>query len=137
MSSYIGYGEESDTDTFHSARILKLRSGGTSGELTSMKARIELHLNDQGDEARPIKKSFEDVVWLVERDGRWRLAKASGLLYAAFAAYTVPDDIFAAPDLAAQEGAYRKKKAAEGSRGKGAQSGASVVSRARARSPHL
>jgi hypothetical protein len=113
VSGYIGYGEESDTDTFQSARILDLDDGKTSGELRSVKARIELQLNDQGDETRPLKKTLDDVAWLVERDGRWRLAKASGLLYAAFAAYSVPDDIFAAPDIAAQDRAYRQKTAAE------------------------
>jgi len=113
VSSYIGYGEESDTDTFHSARILDIHNGQAGGELRSVKVRIELPLNDQGDEARPIKKTFEDVVWLVERDGRWRLAKASALLYAAFAAYNVPEDILDAPDLASQDSAYRQKTAAE------------------------
>jgi hypothetical protein len=113
VSAYIGYGEESDTDTFARARLLDVDEGKSSGALRSVKMRVELQLNDQGNESRRIKKTFDDVLWLVERDGGWRLAKASGVLYAAFAAYNVPDDLFAAPNLAARDRDYNGKIAKE------------------------
>jgi hypothetical protein len=113
VSAYIGYAEESDTDTFHRARILELEEGRRSGEVQSVDLKVEVELYEDGDEARPVQKTFDDVVWLVERDGRWRLAKASGLLYVAFDAYTVPEDLLDPPDLAAQEDEYEQKTAAE------------------------
>jgi hypothetical protein len=113
VSAYIGYAEESDTDTFQRARILELDTGRRSGELQSIELRVEAELYEQGNEAEPIRETFDDVLWLVERDGRWRLVKASGLLYVAFDAYTVPENLLDAPDLAAQEAQYEEKTAAE------------------------
>jgi hypothetical protein len=113
VSSYIGYAEESDTDTFHRARILEIEEGRRSGDLQSVELKLEVELYEDGDETEPIRETYEDVVWLVERDGRWRLAKASGLLYVAFDAYTVPEDLLAPPDLAAQDAEYEQKIAAE------------------------
>jgi hypothetical protein len=113
VSALIGYAEESDTDTFQRARILDIEEGRRSGELQSVELKVEVHHFEQGNEAKPRQATYDDVVWLVERDGRWRLAKASGLLYVAFDAYTVPDDLFEAPDLAAQERAYEEQTAAE------------------------
>jgi hypothetical protein len=113
VSTYIGYGEESDTDTFHRARILDLTDGERKGALRSLHLSLEVEVNEQGNEANRRKATFDDVLWLVERDGRWRLAKASGLLYASFAAYQVPDDLFEAPDLARQERAYERATAKE------------------------
>ena len=75
--------------------------------------KVELELNEQGDETDRVRRTLDDVVWLVEGDGGWRLAKASSVLYAAFAAYTVPDDLLEAPDLAAQEREYERKIQAE------------------------
>jgi hypothetical protein len=113
VSSYIGYAEESDTDTFHRARILEIEEGRRSGELQSVDLKLEVELYEDGNEAEPRRETYDDVVWLVERDGRWRLAKASGLLYVAFDAYTVPDDLLAPPDLAAQDAEYEQKIAAD------------------------
>ena len=113
VSGYIGYAEEADTDTFHRARILELEQGLRSGELQSIELKVEAELYEDGNEAEPIRKTFDDVLWLVERDGRWRLAKASALLYVAFDAYTIPEDLLDPPDLAAQEAEYERKTAAE------------------------
>jgi hypothetical protein len=113
ISAYIGYGEESDTNTFHRARILDLTSGERQGELRSLRMSVEVEQNEQGNELNRRTVTYDDVLWLVEREGRWRLAKASGLLYVAFAAYQVPDDLLEAPDLTAQEREYEHATAAE------------------------
>jgi hypothetical protein len=113
VSGYIGYGEESDTDTFYRAAIVSLADGERKGELRSLLLSVDVELNEQGNEANRRTVIYDDVLWLVERDGRWRLAKASGLLYVAFAAYQAPDDLLEAPDLAAQERKYEQATAAE------------------------
>jgi hypothetical protein len=113
VSAFIGYAEESDTDTFHRARIIELETGRRSGELQSIELKIEAELYEDGNEAEPVHKTFDDVLWLVERDGRWRLAKASAILYVAFDAYTVPENLLDPPDLAAQQAEYERKTALE------------------------
>jgi hypothetical protein len=113
VSAYIGYAEESDTDTFHRARIIELEAGRRSGELQSIELKVEVELHEDGNDAEPIRKTLDDVLWLVERGGRWRLAKASALLYAAFDAYTVPEDLLDPPDLTAQDAQYEQETAEE------------------------
>jgi hypothetical protein len=107
VAGYIGYREDSGSPGFQGARILEVHEGAREGELTSVGLTAEIHREEGGSE------TFEDVIWLVEKDGGWRLARASGILYAAFSATNVPDDVFEAPDLAALEQAYEAKVAAE------------------------
>jgi hypothetical protein len=109
ISALIGYGEESDTDTFQRARILDLSEGERVGDVLGMELRVEVELNDDGNEQERITREFDDVVWLVERRGRWLLAKPSGLLMASFAAYTVPEDLLEAPDPEVQRREYERK----------------------------
>jgi hypothetical protein len=103
VSGYIGYAEDNPDDRFHRAAIVAMDRGETKGELL----RINVQFEVERDEGRA-RETLDDVIWLVLQDGRWRLAKASGLLYAAFGAYQVPDDLFEAPDLSAQEARYQE-----------------------------
>jgi hypothetical protein len=105
VSAYIGYQEDSGSPVFRGAQILDVREGERTGELRSLRLRIELD-REGGQEI------LDDILWLVEEDGGWRLARPSGLLYAAFGA-NVPDDVLEAPDLSARKRAYEQKVAAE------------------------
>jgi hypothetical protein len=105
VSAFIGYKEDSGSPGFNGATIVSLTDGETQGELRSVKMRVAVE-SDRGAD------SFDDAIWLVERDGRWRLAKASATLYVAFSG-GAPADVLAAPDLAAQEAEYEQKIAAE------------------------
>jgi hypothetical protein len=108
VSAYIGYAEDDPTASFHRAQTVRLEPGQARDELVSMKARVEV----ERDEGRQ-REALDDVIWLVERDGRWRIAKPSALLYAAFGAYQVPEDLLLAPDLAEQEREYEQARADE------------------------
>jgi hypothetical protein len=101
VSGFIGYQEDSGTDVFERARIVELREGEQRGELRSLRLRLEVE-QESGLE------TVEDVLWLVEEDGSWRLARASGLLYLAFGG-GIPEDAHEAPDLAAQEHSYEQE----------------------------
>jgi hypothetical protein len=108
VSAYIGYAEDDPSDSFHRARILSLQPGKTRGDLASMKAKLEI----ERDDGR-VRETLDDVIWMLEREGRWRIAKASALLYAAFGAYQVPDDLLEAPNVAEQEQRYEHELADE------------------------
>jgi hypothetical protein len=104
VSAYIGYAEDSGTQPFVRAEVLNAEDGEARGDLRSVRMAVQVAF--EGSEA-----VLDDVLCLVQRDGRWRLAKASALLYAAFGG-NVSEDVLAAPDLAAQERDYVEKLAA-------------------------
>jgi hypothetical protein len=105
VSAYIGYTEDSGSRKFLRASVVSAEEGEARGELHSV--RLAVQVTFEGSDA-----ILEDVLWLVQRDGSWRLAKASALLYAAFGG-NANEDVLAPPDLAAQERAYAEKLAAE------------------------
>jgi hypothetical protein len=104
VSAYVGYAEDNPEDRFHRAQVVAIERREMAGELLGM----EVSLAVERDEGRD-RESLDDVIWLVQRDGRWRVTKPSGLLYAAFGAYQVPPDLLEAPNLAAQERNYQKE----------------------------
>jgi hypothetical protein len=108
VSAYIGYVETNPDHGFQRAHIVAIERGEADGELLGMKVRLSVERGEGRD-----REPLDDVIWLVQRDGRWRLAKASGLLYAAFGAYQVPADLLEAPDLAAQERKYQEELESE------------------------
>jgi hypothetical protein len=108
VSAFVGYVETNPEHGFHQAKIVAIKRGETEGELLGMKVRLSVE-RDEGRDRDPL----DDVIWLVQRDDRWRVAKPSGLLQAAFGSYQVPADILEAPDLAAQEKRYQKALARE------------------------
>jgi hypothetical protein len=103
VSAFVGYAEDNPDDRFHRAKIVAIERGENEGGLLSMKVNLAV----ERDEGRD-RETLDDVIWLVQRDERWRIAKPSGLLYAAFGTYQVPADLLEAPDLAAQEREYEK-----------------------------
>jgi ketosteroid isomerase-like protein len=106
VSGFIGYQEDSGSDVFVRATILELHEAGGAGELLRAKLKVQIELEDGGSEV------LDDVLWLVDRGGSLRLAKASALLYASFGA-NVPEDVLEPPELAAQDQAYEEELAAE------------------------
>jgi hypothetical protein len=108
VSAYIGYVETNPDDKFQRAQIVAIERGEAEGELLGMKVSLTV---ERGEGRDP--DSLEDVIWLVQRDGRWRVAKPSGLLYAAFGSYQLPANLLDAPDLAAQERKYQKELESE------------------------
>ena len=106
VSAFIGYQEDSGSEIFHRARLVEVHEGASEGELQSLNVTVEIE-RESGAE------TLEDVLWLVERDGHWRLARPSQLLYAAIGATSVPGDVLEAPDLAARERAYEQETTEE------------------------
>ena len=77
VSAYIGYTEDSGSRKFLRAKILDAEEAEPRGGLRSFHMAVQVTF--EGSDA-----VLDDVLWFVERDGSWRLAKASALLYAAF-----------------------------------------------------
>lgn len=113
VSLLIGYGEEADTDTFRSARIVEVHRGEREDDVRSVPIRVEVERSEQGNDLNRRTETLHDVVWLVEEEGRILLARPSSLLYASFGAYTYPPGVFDAPDTAAQRRHYHRRTAAE------------------------
>jgi hypothetical protein len=105
VSAYIGYTEDSGSRKFVRAMILAAGPAEPRGELRSVPMAVQVTF--EGSDA-----VLDDVLWFVERNGSWRIAKASAVLYAAFGG-NAAEDVLAPPDLIAQERDYAAKVAAE------------------------
>jgi hypothetical protein len=92
-AAFIGYGEESDTPLFQRLRILSATSSVT-GELAHVTVRARYHYKHF---PKPFSRVLTDQLYLVNRDGEWRLAKPGGVWFFTSSAYNVPDNTFDPP----------------------------------------
>jgi hypothetical protein len=89
----IGYGEESDTPIF---RRLDVRSARAfvAGDTARVEMRSRYHYKHY---PKPRVVTLTDEIYLVQRDGRWQVAKPGGIWFATQSAYSVPESALDPP----------------------------------------
>ena len=92
-AAFIGYGEESDTPLFQRLKILSATASVT-GELAHVTVRARYRYKDF---PKPFSRVLTDQLYLVDRDGKWRLAKPGGVWFFTSSAYNIPDNTFDPP----------------------------------------
>lgn len=114
ISGFIGYTE--NAPEFIGARVVSANAGERNGRLQAVELELEIETKEDelvAGESREVSRTetIDDVVWLAEFDGEWRVAKLSTVAQAASLAFTIgegsaEDDPLAPPDLEAQLRAY-------------------------------
>jgi hypothetical protein len=94
VKQFIGYQEESDTAKFEHVEVVSALA-----DVDGSAARVHVHeryrfSNVSASRATP---SLRDVIHLVERDGRWRVAKLGGIYYYSLSAYQIPASVLDPP----------------------------------------
>jgi hypothetical protein len=89
----IGYGEESDTPTFERLEILSVRP-----HVSGRSARVEVEARYRYDAyPKPLAQVFTDEIHLLERGGRWEVAKPGGVYFLTRSAYSPPASMLDPP----------------------------------------
>jgi hypothetical protein len=89
----IGYGEESDTPTLKRLELLGVHPHVTAaGVRVEVKARYHYKASP-----KPITTVIKDELYLVQQNGRWRLAKPGGIYFFTRSAYSPPESMLDPP----------------------------------------
>jgi len=89
----IGYGEESDTPLFRRLEILSARPH-VAGDQARVDVTARYHYKAY---PKPLTPVFTDKIYLVERMGRWEVAKPGGVYFATRSAYSPPSSALDPP----------------------------------------
>jgi len=107
----IGYGEESDTPTFERLTILSA-TPSVDGDRARVTVRARYRFKHF---PKPVSQVLADQIYLVDRDGSWRLAKPGGVWFYTQSAYNIPESTLDPPigDLEAHQPAPQPAAAFE------------------------
>jgi hypothetical protein len=89
----IGYGEESDTPIFQRLTILSA-TPSVSGEQARVTVRARYRFKHF---PRPLSRILTDQIYLVNRDGKWRVVKPGGVWFFTQSAYNIPESTLDPP----------------------------------------
>jgi hypothetical protein len=93
VAARIGYGEESDTPTFRRLSILSA-TATVSGEQARVTVRARYHFKHF---PKPLVRVLTDQIYLVDRDGKWRVVKPGGVWFFTQSAYNIPENTLDPP----------------------------------------
>jgi hypothetical protein len=93
VAAMIGYGEESDTPTFQRLKVLSV-----TPQVTGEQARVTVRARYRFKKyPKPTSQVVTDRIYLVSREGNWRLAKPGGVWFFTASAYQIPESTFDPP----------------------------------------
>jgi hypothetical protein len=93
VAAGIGYGEESDTPTFQRLTILSA-TPSVSGDEARVTVRARYRFKHF---PKPVSRVLTDQIYLVNRDGRWRVVKPGGVWFFTQSAYNIPENTLDPP----------------------------------------
>jgi hypothetical protein len=117
ISGFIGYIEDCCPPKFLGAEVDDLGELDRRGDVVGVPITVTLTLEDTSDSAhRNYEEQLEDVVWVTQDAGAWRVAKLSNVAAAASIALQSEGDRTTPPDVAAERRAFAAEVAAAKSR---------------------
>jgi hypothetical protein len=112
VSGFIGYIEDCCPPEFVSAAVTDVGEPDRLGDVIGVPITVTVTRKDSSSsKAVPYDEPLEDIVWLTQDAGAWRVAKLSEVAAAASIGLPTATDFDIAPDIAADRRAYAAEAA--------------------------